>query len=88
MVRITNDQFAIGCRADQQVDTVFVQVRRVLQDFCLYRRGLRQVGEGAVVHAAQTGEQRVLQVEVDLRSGAEHLQAANLRLEFSDLFGQ
>ncbi|MCY1175172.1 hypothetical protein D9M73_153980 [compost metagenome] len=85
---VANDQLAMGRRADQQVDAVLQQVRAVGLQLRLEGLGLRQVGEGAVVHAAQTGEQRVLQVEVDLRSGAEHLQAANLRLEFSDLFGQ
>jgi hypothetical protein len=40
------------------------------------------------VHAAQTGEQGVLQVQVDLRSGAEHLQAADLRIERGDRLGQ
>src|SRR5689334_18922667 len=88
MVRVANDQLAIRCRADQQVNAVFVQMRRVLQNFCLHRRGLRQVGEGAVVHATQAGEQRVLQVEVDVRSGAEHLQAADLRVEFGELLSQ
>ncbi|MNP06397.1 hypothetical protein D3C76_983780 [compost metagenome] len=65
-----------------------MQVRRVLQDLGLHRRGFGQIGEGAVMHAAQTGEQCVLQVEVDLRPGAEHLQAADLRVELGDLLGQ
>ncbi|MNZ84660.1 hypothetical protein D3C78_1034240 [compost metagenome] len=88
MVGIADDQFAMGCRADQQVNTLFMQVGCFTQDLRPHRLRLRQVGEGAVVHATQTGEQGVLQVKVGLRPGTEHLQAADLRLERDDRIGQ
>ncbi|CAI8945155.1 hypothetical protein EMIT0P12_50422 [Pseudomonas sp. IT-P12] len=88
VVGIADDQFAVRRRADQQVDAVVVQVRFVAKDLRLHRRRFRQIGEGAVMHAAQPGEQCVLQVEIDLWPGAEHLQAADARFEFGDRLRQ
>ena len=65
-----------------------MKVRLFTEDLCLHRRGFRQIGEGAVVHAAQTGEHGVLQIEIDLRFGPEHLQAADLRLKRGNRLGE
>ncbi|MNC77413.1 hypothetical protein D3C75_1293660 [compost metagenome] len=70
---VANDQLAMGCRADQQVDAVLQQVRAVGLQLRFKRLGLRQVGEGAVVYAAQAGQQCVLQVELEARPGTQHL---------------
>lgn len=88
MVRVADDQLAIRRRADQQVDAVFVQVRLLTQNLRLYRRRFRQIGEGAVVHATQAREQRVLQIKIDQRPGAEHLQATDLRVKRGNRLGQ
>ena len=41
MVGVADDQFAIRRWADQQVNAVFMQVRRVSQDLRLHRRRFR-----------------------------------------------
>ncbi|MNP42421.1 hypothetical protein D3C76_1361850 [compost metagenome] len=40
------------------------------------------------MHAAQAGQQCVLQVEFETRPGAQHLQATDLRLQGGDGFGE
>src|SRR5471030_518630 len=88
MVGIADDQFAVRRRADQQVNAVLLQVRRVPQDLCLHRSSFRQVGKRAVMHATQSSEQCVLQIQVDLRPGAKHLQTTDLRVERGNRLSQ
>ncbi|MNZ91960.1 hypothetical protein D3C78_1109660 [compost metagenome] len=87
-VRVTDDQLAMGRGADQQVNAVLHQVRAVAKQLRLEGLGLRQVGEGAVMHAAQTGQQGMLQIQVETRAGTQHLQAADLWLQLGDGFGE
>ena len=88
MVGVADDQFAMGRGADQQVNAVLLQMRRFAQDLRLDHSGFRQVGESAVMHATQAGEQGVLQVQIKHRPRTQHLQAAGVRVERGDGFGQ
>ena len=80
-VRIPDDQIAIRGRADQQVNTVIVQMRAVAQNLLLHCGGLGQIGKRPVMHAAQAREQSMLQVQRHLRAHTQHLQATDFRRE-------
>lgn len=88
VVGVADDQLATRRRADQQVDAEALQRRALAADLLAHRLGFRQVGEGAVVHAGQAGEHRMLQVQRLLRGDAQHLQAADLRLQRAQLLGE
>ena len=89
LVRIADDQLAIGRGADQQVDAVIQQHGRARLDHLAQRQRGRQVRERAVVHAGQTGQQRPVQREQGRLEGrAQHLQARDFQVQRREAFRQ
>jgi len=89
MVRVPDDEFAVGRGADKQVDAVLEQHGRAGLDHLAQRARRGQVGKRAVVHAGQAREQRPVQRHrARFERRAQHLQPGHFQAQRREKPGQ